>query len=303
MMYLIGSRALSHYRRLQETRINLETDWDVVGPLDEVNQLKNNNPSLKIEPIDIEDLNNREICESCVDHSIECDLKDVKVIGMKGLAIFKRSHLHRPKKFRKHIVDYHSHGLKDALVGMRPNHQQLLEERIRLTKLAYGDNTPSLNKSNDAFFNDPIRASGLYVLDHDDIHEVVKYEDVPMYEKMKPCDSMEKAMCSKDMWEKFTHKQKINTVLEETHTIALERFLIPERLDMNPQYSIGRPWGKHSAFSYALEKVCTTLCSGWFRDFAIDNWLEIRNSMDHSYDQKFFESQTWLNALTKRKEI
>ena len=30
----------------------------------------------------------------------------------------------------------------------------------------------------------------------------------------------------------------------------------------------------------ALEKVCTTLTSGWFRDFAIDNYPEIFNLCD-----------------------
>jgi hypothetical protein len=43
--------------------------------------------------------------------------------------------------------------------------------------------------------------------------------------------------------------------------IALERFLIPG-LD---QYA-------YSAYNKALKKVCTSLTSGWFRDFAIWNW-------------------------------
>ena len=30
------------------------------------------------------------------------------------------------------------------------------------------------------------------------------------------------------------------------------------------------------------EKVCTTLTSGWFRDFAIDNYPEILKLYDHS---------------------
>ena len=30
------------------------------------------------------------------------------------------------------------------------------------------------------------------------------------------------------------------------------------------------------------KKVCTTLTSGWFRDFAIDNYPEILKLYDHS---------------------
>ena len=45
--------------------------------------------------------------------------------------------------------------------------------------------------------------------------------------------------------------------------IALERFVIPGKL--NPKL----------AYLKAVEKICTTLTSGWFRDFAIDNWPEV----------------------------
>lgn len=76
--------------------------------------------------------------------------------------------------------------------------------------------------------------------------------------------------CEKDKWELFTHEQKINCVREECFVIAIERYLM---------------WRKNYpakfAFMEALYRVCTTLTSNWFRDFAIENWPEIHN---HDYD-------------------
>jgi hypothetical protein len=54
--------------------------------------------------------------------------------------------------------------------------------------------------------------------------------------------------------------------------IAAERMLIPS----NWKYS------SKLAYIRSLEKVCTTLTSGWFRDFAIDNYPEILKLYDHS---------------------
>jgi hypothetical protein len=58
--------------------------------------------------------------------------------------------------------------------------------------------------------------------------------------------------------------------------IAMERFLIPN----DWKYSL------FGAYYKALTKVCTTLSSGWFRDFAIDNHPEIMALFDK---RKFIE--------------
>ena len=36
------------------------------------------------------------------------------------------------------------------------------------------------------------------------------------------------------------------------------------------------------AYYFALKKVCTTLTSGWFRDFAIDNFHQVFELFDAS---------------------
>jgi hypothetical protein len=37
-------------------------------------------------------------------------------------------------------------------------------------------------------------------------------------------------------------------------------------------------------------RICTTLCSGWFRQFATDNYLRIREYIDNNYVEKFLEA-------------
>ena len=91
-----------------------------------------------------------------------------------------------------------------------------------------------------------------------------------MYTKMQT--NPELAWCDKQLWDNFTHEQKIHTVQEETYVIATERFLVPKEFKYPAKL----------AYNKALNKVCTTLCSNWFRDFAIDNYPEILEKFDES---------------------
>ena len=46
------------------------------------------------------------------------------------------------------------------------------------------------------------------------------------------------------------------------------------------------------AFDLALERICTTLCGGYFRDHAIDYWTEIKEFNEDIFN-KFFNSKLW----------
>jgi hypothetical protein len=41
-------------------------------------------------------------------------------------------------------------------------------------------------------------------------------------------------------------------------------------------------WGTPAklAFYKSVNKICTTLCSGWFRSYAIDNYTEVLDMFD-----------------------
>jgi hypothetical protein len=176
------------------------------------------------------------------------------VVNPVGLAIMKRSHLWRTLGFDKHITQY----CKYLRKYHDPEHP-VLKARTILTHFAFPQQHPRLNVSVPEFFDD-------YVVkryNHDWLHELVAHEAVPLYKQMQ--SNPECAWCDKSLWYRFTHQQKINCCSEEVYVIAIERFLVP------------RDWDYSSKVAYhkALNKVCTTLCSGWFRDFSIDNYTEI----------------------------
>lgn len=254
---LIGSRALNYWnnRPSKET-----TDWDVISLSRHVG-------------CEIHDplfLNNQDMTGYRSNHQIVLpDGTTAYVMSMLGLSIIKRSHLYRDLSFDKHITHYHKMGLKQALnecLSIRKSERVEidLQNRIQLTMKAFPQGNPNLMQSVDGFFNDAV--SKLY--DHDWLHKLYAYNDVPMYTKMQREPTI--AWCDKDIWDNFTDIEKQQCVAEECYVIATERFLVPN----NWKYSV------KLAFMNALNKVCTTLCSGWFRDYAIENYAEIMNMVD-----------------------
>ena len=109
-----------------------------------------------------------------------------------------------------------------------------------------------------------------------------------MFEKLKRPEQFNLAWCVKDLWDKLSQTQKLQCVAEETYVIATERFMVPN--DWNC------PTKK--AYYFALKKVCTTLTSGWFRDFAIDNFPEVFNLYEGA---KFYHVQAHLENMPKEK--
>jgi len=263
--FLIGSRAV-HEDILKRT----PKDWDVIDT-DAKEYRVDNLFGERTEIYPGSFLNNDEICEEykCCTPS---RINGVKVyhIALKGLAILKRSHLHRPLNFPVHIRDYHN--IKEVCGEFNERDLEILSKRTKLTKKEFKDRTPSLNKSNEEFFDDYVKK--YYI--HDEIHEVVAYYERPLYERLKVDQS--KALCQKDLWEQLSHEDKVKCVQEEAYVIALERFIIPNWIEKNKNYP------PKFAFHSALEKICTTLTSGYFRDFAIDNWPVVSN-----YELNFVE--------------
>lgn len=135
---------------------------------------------------------------------------------------------------------------------------------------------PSLNRSKKDFFKDEVLK---YVYDHDSIHEAVAIGDVPAYQLFKK-DGAE-VQTDRSKFESLPVRTRLNAVLEESYVLALERSVIPHGSD------------PEKAFMMALEKVCTSITSGWFREFAWENYeavvsrfhqLEVEGS---GYFQKF----------------
>jgi hypothetical protein len=131
---------------------------------------------------------------------------------------------------------------------------------------------PKLNVSKDGFF-DPEGTGVEYTYDHDSIHEAVKIHYQPAYMFFKPKDS--EVMCSKGMFFNEPRNIQLCAVVEESCVLALERSLIPYPNGMTPK----------AAFDMALMKVCTSITSGWFREFAWENYDSAQNLYSAFEDQ------------------
>jgi hypothetical protein len=248
---LIGSRALNFW--FPKFQIKNETDWDIIS----------SEPIIGSEHHPADFLNNQELANRFAsDHVVRFNGYSVKVMNLDGLALIKRSHLWRTLSFQKHITHYHK-----WLFPFFPKNQDdlvLYHERTNLTKKEFSRGSPSLMKSKQKFFEDAITK----IYDHDWLHELVAFKDTPLYLQMLKDPNL--VWCEQEKWNQFTQEEKLKCVLEEVYVITLERFLlvpdnkVPQKL----------------AFLKSLEKVCTTLCSGWFRDFALDFYPDLCKMYD-----------------------
>lgn len=139
-------------------------------------------------------------------------------------------------------------------------------------KETYDYSSYSLKKASKDFFTSNFE----YVYDHDSIHEAVKHLDTPAYQKY--VTEGEEVHCSSD---KFFHEcskaVRYFGVLEECYVLALERSQIPSNFTEDPKNS----------FMMALEKVCTSITSGWFREFAWEHYEIVVQLYNEDYVQKF----------------
>ena len=186
----------------------------------------------------------------------------------------KKSHIHFPFKFNKHINDYSILYNRVDGIDKYPDITKLRfkETEDRLGKLK----TPTLKKSKDFFEQSQSFFKSFFV--HDDIHDIIAHLDKPMYEYMQPDPNS--ALCSKKMWNELSTLHKRWCVMEEAYVIALERIIIPMI------FGGGKFSTNKDAFEYALMRISTTLCSGWFRQYAVDNYQEIMSMYDDNYVNK-----------------
>ena len=253
MNLLIGSRALNYW--FDSVKISDSTDWDVISP-EPIEGCEWHDPNL---------LNNKDIANYASSKLIELpNGSEARVVIPLGLTLIKRSHLWRNLSFQKHITHYH----KQLAPYCKWDYldMEFLEKRIALTKEQFPQGNPNLMQSKEDFFDDAVPK----VYDHDYLHELVAYYDKPLYTRLLRNTSL--AWCERDKWNTLTNSDKALCVAEEVQVIAIERFLISKNWDYPCKL----------AYMKALEKVCTTLCSGWFRDFAIDNYPEILNLFGES---------------------
>lgn len=145
---------------------------------------------------------------------------------------------------------------------------------------------PKLDVGKKTFFNDTI-----YTLDHDSIHEAVALADKPAYKFYMKDDS--EVMTSREKFEALPEIIKLAGVYEEACVLALERSQVPNEFNISPSMS----------FHIALEKVCTSITSGWFRTYAWEHYQDVvnmYNTLGHEdYVKRFKANQHLIRPFSK----
>lgn len=191
------------------------------------------------------------------------------------LYILKKGHIHiagrKQEEWEKHRLDLEI--LENSISKKYQNDfaldiKTLIFSAKKDTDLRVNQKTPKLNGvSNKEFFDDNVKK---YV-DHDYIHKVVAYDTgIPAYTKMQKDNGT--VTCYKELWHKnMCYTEKLQAVAEECSVIAIERHMLPQYIEN----TAGKPL--FLAYKWALWRVCTNLCSGFFREFAIDNYYTVLN--------------------------
>lgn len=192
--------------------------------------------------------------------------------------LFTIKDAHKYKKFEtargcanyyKHAIDWHI--MKNAGAEVKEEFKGFLALREKET---YTHKLPNLNVSKQDFFDSSKNGvEQIYV--HDDIHRAIAINDRPAYEYYLK-DGSEVLTSKKKFFQCSEHIQLCG-IMEESITLALERSMI-----VYPGV-----WSASQAFHFALAKVGSTICGGYFREQAFLRLFEALKQYPKDYHEKF----------------
>lgn len=131
---------------------------------------------------------------------------------------------------------------------------------------------PNLKQGKAQFFDDSVP----YQYDHDSIHEAVKLGIVPAY-KLFAKDG-EEVKSDRRKFEALPLDKQLAAGYEESCVLALERAILPHN---TPEFE---------AFCMALQKVSTSITSGWFREFCWEHYDEILAMYEPGITSQFWDA-------------
>lgn len=146
----------------------------------------------------------------------------------------------------------------------------------------YVNKLPKLNVMKGDFF----RGDGVeYVYDHDTIHVAMAhighgthFPGMPAYVYYMKDGAQ--VQSDKKKFFDLPEQYRLWGVLEEAQVLALERSQIPFRGKADPRWS----------FEFALQKVCTSITGGWFREFAWENFHRVLDMYESDYVDRFWKA-------------
>lgn len=163
---------------------------------------------------------------------------------------------HRYSKNSSHFLKtmHDIHQMRKVVPRLTDAQHEWMLERQRET-LSYAH--PNLNRNKSEFFGADTER---YYYEHDRLHEAVAVGDVPAYLSYKAPD--QEVLWDPEMFFKQPHRVRMHGVVEEARVLAYERAIVP--LGVAPE----------RAYRMALQKVCTSITSGRFREYAWENYQE-----------------------------
>ncbi len=275
MRIVIGSRAAKFwYNSFRRPK-----DWDLLvtddelsnfGDIKKTSETKFRAGKIELEPIRSDSM--RLLAEvNKYSPTMEMDGMECIVACPRSLLALKRSHIHYPLHWSKTIRDYHFLKRRVKLEG---DYQKIAD--LRAMEKPRDRAGYSLNVKNEEFFAGSERFVQRVYL-HDDLHAATCYYDAPLWSRCKK--NPDKALIDEGLFRQLDHSDQIKMVQEEAFVIALERRIIPKRTEDHIE-----------AFRYGLMRICTTLTRGWFREFAVENYYEIRR-FDWDFVGKFEQAR------------
>ena len=223
--------------------------------------------------------------------------KDQLYAPIEVLYSLKKAHIHFPIKFKKHIQDlmYMRYKLREKL-GITLDQDliaesDLLDHYPTLTYMHFIETekrrgklkTPKMAESTKQFFGKSKKYVKSYFI-HDNMHLAMAHDQDPIY--LRILKEGAEVETDHELWKKLTIQQRIWCVLEEVYVIALERKILPQMFEEQ----VDKYYTPEEAFDWALMRVCTTLCDGFFRDFAVRAFDEINKQYNPDYVKTFFNN-------------
>lgn len=181
---------------------------------------------------------------------------DAIIPSLDFLYMLKMSHRYKKNSphFLKTMRDIQFMRSKGAKID--PDMMKLYKARMKAT---YDYAHPKLNQNKKDFFTDDVP----YKYDHDSIHKAIAYLDTPAYTKVKDCQ--DEVFMKKVNFFEAPEMIRLLCVIEESMVLALERSIIPFESFNNPERI-------DAAFKMALMKVCTSITSGYFREYSYNQY-------------------------------
>lgn len=303
-MLVIGSRALSVWASFKGKPFRTPADLDVICSREEMMaycgndvpeptgpghfRVVNHNPKWGI--VNLTEFDLTDDCPSSqayVDYvrGLNMQTRPIVTAPLDVLYSLKRSHRFIPWQWHKNIGDYHLlkelMGRHDGCGTTHENHplEDITKMRMAERAAIKALKTPSLNKSKKDFFDDHVSN---HTFEHDDIHAVFAHREKPMFTYIAAEGNTVKS--DKDKFLALLRLEKAQCVLEEAYAIAIERAIAP-------MFWEGKKLADAAtALEWALMRICTTLCSGWFRNHAVEDFPFIQSVADPGYAMKFLQA-------------